>query len=195
MRLCLTCFHLSRAGSFFCGFCSRSFGVRLCGSKHANAPHVHFCTTCASSTLSEPTRFVRLGWIPFGITVLITLTVWRWTIAHLKAVVAIGWIVFSWMLAVLLNTSPAAIGCSVRAALTALVTCWILGQLMTLLPGGGGQVGQVARVVPSKVLGWAVKAIYWLGRSAARELRRLLLSSPRKSPSNKNSSKSEAKES
>jgi hypothetical protein len=110
MRLCLTCFHLSRAGSFFCGFCSRSFGVRLCGSKHANAPHVHFCTTCASSTLSEPTRFVRLGWIPFGITVLITLTVWRWTIAHLKAVVAIGWIVFSWMLAVLLNTSPAAIG-------------------------------------------------------------------------------------
>lgn len=192
MRLCLTCFHLSRAGSLYCGFCSRSFGVRLCGNKHANAPHVRFCTTCASSSLSEPTRFIRLGWIPSVVTALLALLVWRWTIAHLKVLAAAGWAIFSWMLAVILNTSPCAIGGSVRAALAVLVACWILGQLMTLLPGGGGRAGQAARAIPAAVLGWGIKAAYGLVRSATQELLRLLFP-PRKSSLNKNSSKSEVK--
>lgn len=194
MCLCLTCFHLSRAGSLYCGFCSRSFGVRFCGNKHANAPHVRFCTTCASSSLSEATRFVRLGWISSGLTALLTLAVWRWGIAHLKAVAAVGWDILSWMLAVLLNTSASAIGCSIRTALTALAACWILGQLMTLLPGDGGKAGQTARAVPAAVLGWTIKAANLLARRAARELHRLLFSPPRKSLSNKSLPKSEAKE-
>jgi len=192
MRLCLTCFHLSRAGSLYCGFCSRSFGVRFCGNKHANAPHVRFCTTCASSSLSEPTRFVRLGWISTSLTALLTFAVWRWGITHLKAVIAVGWATFIWVLAVLLNTSASAIECSVRTALAALAACWMLGQLMTLLPGGGGRAGQAARAIPAAVLGWGIKAANGLVRSAAQELLRLLFP-PRKSSLNKNSSKSEVK--
>lgn len=194
MRLCLTCFRLSRVGSLYCGFCSRSFGVRFCGNKHANAPHVRFCTACASASLSESTRFVRLGWVSLEITALLALAAWKWTITHLKLVAAASWAIVSWALAALLNTSSSAINCSVRTALVALAVCWVLGQLMTLLPGGGGKVGQAARAVPAAVLGWMLKAISRLAKTVAKELLRLLLP-PRKSSPKKSDPKSEAKES
>jgi len=181
MRLCLTCLHLSRAGSIYCGSCGRSFGVRLCGNKHANAPHVHFCTTCASSSLSEPTRFLRLGWVSAGLSVLALLTAWRWILAHLGAVAAGAWAAASWILAVLLGTSFCAVDHGVRAALALLIAGWILGHFLTLLPEGGGTVGRGLRAAPASVLKWALLATGRLARLGGRGLRRLLLPPPRKS--------------
>ncbi len=182
MRLCLTCLHLSQAGSIYCGSCGRSFGVRLCGSKHANAPHAHFCTTCASPALSEPTRFLRLGWVSVGLSVLGLLIAWRWTLAHLGTAGAGAWAAASWILAVLLGTSPCAVDHGVRAAFTLLIAAWVLGHFMTLLPEGGGTIGRTLRAAPASVLRWGFLATGRLVRLGARGLRRLLLPLPRKGP-------------
>jgi len=81
MRFCLSCRHLSHAGTF-CGHCGRSFGCRVCNSKkkHKSPPDAQYCLECGSSELTEPAHYVPLGcvsWIiGWGCIVLLVRGLW-----------------------------------------------------------------------------------------------------------------------
>ncbi len=170
--LCLSCRRASPAGSVYCGGCGRTFGSRICGSGHRNrpAPGLACCTTCGSLELTEAARYVPIRWAGTLLASLIALFAWRWAVAHLAFLASLllrGMLI---ALALLLDTTPCGIAWDVRRGLSWLLTLWMLGWAMTLLPGRGGGLGTLLRSLPGIVL----KALIRLARPLLRSSYRVL---------------------
>lgn len=165
------CKRLSPAGSLYCGFCSRSFGARYCQNKHANAPAVRCCTTCASPMLSESTNFLSLKWIGLALSGGTAVLAWKWLIAHLALALALIGAVAAWILAVLLNTTPCRVVQGAHLLVLWLVALWASGRVLRLLPGGGGLAGDAIRTISSWSIRLGVRTLSLLLRLAVAGLR------------------------
>jgi len=53
MKLCLACYHLNTGDPQVCGYCGRSWGLRVCQRGHTSAPDATFCSVCSSTELTE----------------------------------------------------------------------------------------------------------------------------------------------
>ena len=166
--VCLSCRRASPAGSVYCGGCGRTFGSRICGKGHRNrpAPGLACCTTCGSLELTEATRYVPLRGTGIVLAGLAALGVWRWAIAHLALLGGLLWRGALDALAVLLDQAPCQIVSDLRRGLSWLLTLWLLGWAMALLPGRGGALGIFLRSLPGAILKAAARV--------ARPLPRLL---------------------
>ena len=172
MRLCLSCRRVSPGGSIFCGYCARSFGMRLCANKHKNAPHVLCCTTCASPDLTEATQFVPLGCLPIGLSLLCGLALWRWCLAHLCFLGTAAWVFALWLVSLLLGLSPCAINRLFWDGVRGLIMLWLLGTLLSLLPGQGGTADTWLRGLPSRAASLTFTGIRALLKTLGHVLRR-----------------------
>src|SRR5262249_30367373 len=54
MRYCYACDKITAGEPFFCNFCGRSYGVRLCPRMHPNPRKAQACSRCGSKELSTP---------------------------------------------------------------------------------------------------------------------------------------------
>ena len=179
--LCLSCRRASPAGSVYCGGCGRTFGSRICGSGHRNrpAPGLACCTTCGSLELTEAARYVPLRWAGTLLATLISLFAWRWAVAHVIFLASLLWRGALIVLALLLDTTPCEILWDVRRGLSWLLTLWMFGWAMTLLPGRGGGLGSLLRSLPGLVLKALIRLMRPLLRTSYRVLSGLVWRSGR----------------
>ena len=63
MKYCFNCNHITPGQPLFCNFCGRSYDLKLCPRRHANARTAEACSQCGSRDLSTP-QPRRPGWVP-----------------------------------------------------------------------------------------------------------------------------------
>lgn len=136
MRLCLSCYRLWPRSALFCGACGRSFGGRLCPSRHLSPANAHVCVQCGKDEMSEPTAGLYLGWLPTLLSGLCLLLAWKWTWHHLAFVYAILLASVNLALRLLVDAGPHAV-----ERLTAQVAGWavFLTVALHLVPGRKGR--------------------------------------------------------
>ena len=182
MKVCLSCYQAQAAGGHYCTGCGRTFGVKLCESKHINSPspHVRCCSQCGSTQMTEPTKFLDVTFLPLLLTGLIALGLWRWAIGHLPLLGNILERLALMTLAVLLDTTPCRVLWGIDQTLSWALTLWGLGWGLTVVPGRGGAAGNWLRALPALLGKTAWRAGHALLRLAGRGSRRVLWPSPRK---------------
>jgi len=150
MMLCLACRRISPDGSRFCSHCARSLNGRLCAGNHWNSGlHGESCTVCGSPELSEPARALRLKWVSQVLAALLALGLWKTLIlSNLLRITRFLLDVSLWVAAVLANSSPTCLWCSILGAVNALFLLWLLGHLLSLFPERGGVIGRYLRELP-----------------------------------------------
>ena len=175
--LCLSCRRASPAGSVYCGGCGRTFGSRICGNGHRNrpSPGLACCTTCGSVELTDAARYVPLRWVATLLASLTALCIWRWAVAHIALLGGLLWRGVLDVLALLLDRTPCEMVRDLRQALSWLLTLWLLGWAMLLLPGRGGTAGTLLRSLPGIALKTITGALRPLPRLLSRTLHRLFL--------------------
>lgn len=185
MKLCGSCHRASGAGSVYCGGCGRTFGVKLCDNKHANAPSpaVQFCTTCGSTQLSEPTRYLNLNWAAPLLSLLVALGAWRWSIAHGALLGRLLECLVLDALAVLLDTTPCGVIGGARCVASWALALWLMGWMMALLPGRGGTIGTWLRSLPQMAVKLSMRGGQTLLRLSGHALRRAFWPTPRRTKS------------
>lgn len=181
MRFCLSCRHASPGGSVYCGFCGRTFAVKLCNNKHSNPPQALCCTTCGSQDLTEPTRFLRFGWLSFLLAFLTALFVWKWTLAHAGCGLCLIARGLLWAAGVLFNTNACGVLGFLDRALVWLLLLWLTGHFLTLLPGKGGRAGKWLRGLPEEVFVAGLRLARMLALAGGRLARRVVFAPPKKS--------------
>jgi len=174
--VCLSCRRASPTGSVYCGRCGRTFGSRICEKGHRNrpAPGLACCTSCGSMELTEAARYVPLRGAGIVLACLATLGVWRWAIAHLTLLGGLLWRGALDALALLLDWAPCEIVQDLRRGLSWLLTLWLLGWAMALLPGRGGALGTLLRSLPGAILKTTAGAARPLPRLLGRALFKLV---------------------
>ena len=142
MRLCLSCYMVSKGG-FYCGGCGRTLGIKLCANGHPNAPsQVRFCTTCGSADMmTEPARSITLSWLGPLLAGLVAFVVWRWAFAHLPLLGVLLWCAALAILALLLDTTACGVIHGAEQGVACIFDLWLLGWALTLVPGRGGSPG------------------------------------------------------
>lgn len=151
MKLCLSCYSVSKGGPY-CGGCGRTFGVRLCGNGgHPNPPSSRLlcCTTCGSQDMTEPTRYANLGWIAPLLAGLVALAAWRWAVAHPALLAGLLWRTVLAAATLLLDTTPCGVVLGLGRAVAWLLELWLLGWLLALAPRKGGAIGSCLRALPA----------------------------------------------
>src|SRR4051812_12135790 len=79
MRLCTNCNKLTSGDPLFCMHCGRTYGVRLCPSRHINPRSATVCSECGSTELSMPAPsgkgwvvlLFQLAWLIVGVLLLL----------------------------------------------------------------------------------------------------------------------------
>jgi hypothetical protein len=66
MRYCNHCHHITAGQPLFCNYCGRSYDLKLCPSRHANARSAEICSQCGSRELSIPHPRVSLWLAPLA---------------------------------------------------------------------------------------------------------------------------------
>lgn len=183
MKLCRSCYYASPSGSVYCGGCGRTFGVKLCSNKHPNAPspQVQCCTICGSFEMTEPTLYWNLSWIGPLLAGLAALFLWRWGMAHLALLGSLLGSLTLKAVAVLLNTTPCHVIEGVERTASGVLTLWLLGWMLILLPGRGGSAGTWLRAIPTLLGRIAWQSGRTLTGLTVRSLRRALWPPPRRS--------------
>ena len=176
MKVCLSCLQ-AQTGGPYCGGCGRTFGVKLCEAKHASppSPRIRCCPTCGSTNLTEPTRYLNLTWLPVLLAGLAALEAWRWSIAHLPLLGNLLGRLVLMVLSTLLNTTPCGVLGSLHRLLCWLLTLWLLGWTLALLPGKGGAVGAWLRGVPGTTIKMSGRSAMALLKLLGRGTRHLVL--------------------
>ena len=64
MRYCNQCHRITAGEPLFCNFCGRSYGVKLCPSRHPNPRNAEICSQCGSRELSTPHPHVAFWLVP-----------------------------------------------------------------------------------------------------------------------------------
>lgn len=62
MTYCYNCGRMTAGKPLFCGFCGRSYDVKLCPRLHTNPRIAEVCSQCGSRELSTPQPKVSFGW-------------------------------------------------------------------------------------------------------------------------------------
>lgn len=189
MRVCLSCFQ-AQTGGPYCGGCGRTFGVKLCEAKHTSppSPRIRCCPTCGSTNLTEPTRYLNLTWLPLLLAGLAALGAWRWGIAHLTLLGSLLGRLVLILLSTMLDTTPCGLLGGLHMLLTWLLTLWLLGWGLALLPGKGGAAGAWLRGLPNMAIKMSGRGAMALLRLLGRATRRLILP-PNQRPSGEPSHK------
>lgn len=66
MKFCFECGRITSGEPLFCGFCGRSYDVKLCPRLHANPRCAEVCSQCGSRELSTPQPRVSFWWKILG---------------------------------------------------------------------------------------------------------------------------------
>jgi hypothetical protein len=188
MIVCLACRHASPDGSLYCAYCARSLNCRLCEERHRNALGALCCTTCGSLQLSDGTRALRLGWVSALCAGLVALLLWKWFLAHAGPALEVVETGLLWGAAILFNSSIPRLLAGIREGMAWLVMLWMLGHLLHLLPGGGGQVGAWLRGLPFFLMRQAFRLLPRLLRLLLTPARRALWPAPQKRRASQNGS-------
>jgi hypothetical protein len=106
MVFCITCRYVSPSGSIFCSHCGRTFGARLCPSRHRNPIDAQHCVQCGKPKLTDPTRYLAFGWFSAVIAWTVIALVIKVIICNIKQIgnwlEAIG----GWAIVHLFGVSP-----------------------------------------------------------------------------------------
>ena len=154
MKICLSCFLAQADGGPYCSGCGRTFGSKLCESKHINppSPRVQCCSQCGSTQLTEPARYLHWALLPQILTGLVALGLWRWAIMHPPLLGDLLEHFVLLIIAVLFGMTPCQLHGTFLRIVSWLAALWLFGWLLALLPRKGGSVGIWLRRLPSLVL-------------------------------------------
>ncbi|BDI31463.1 hypothetical protein CCAX7_35140 [Capsulimonas corticalis] len=168
MRLCLTCRYVSPEGAVHCGHCGRTFGARLCPSRHPSPPDAEYCVQCGKANVTDATRCLPLGWCTRALTLLIVLLALRWAFGSAPSLLQGMWNLSDWISLHLLGISL----CHMRAVLLQ-IAAWFVALFLVsyLLPGsvgghvrallmrGAGVAARLARSVSLAIFRWLCRIV------------------------------------
>lgn len=157
MKLCLSCWRVSPAGSRFCAGCGKSLGCRVCGDGGHNAPlTAESCPKCGTWDLSDGVRSVSLAPVTRVLALLLAVWAWKaWILPNGGSIAACAGRGVLILTAFLTNSTPLRIREMIFSIPVFVGMAWFIGQAMALLPRNGGVIGRFLRDLPFAICRFA----------------------------------------